>query len=187
MFRTCVLSNLSLIYWLQVDGVWEDEMVEVSWTNPNKAFPDGGRVPLELRVYQMSPNRTVKTLLSSELINQSDLANTTIIPYSSIACPTDSVDGEEGGGTTPCQPWELGFSLGLQGQTESSVQGLLETFSLLPPENITLECEEACQVNWCLGEQQQHFLVNNEILKLLPFNICRKKLWLCWMFFLAVI
>ena len=157
MFRTCVLSDLSLIYCLQVDGAWEDEMVEVSWTNPNKAFPDGGRVPLELKVYQVSPDRTSKTLLSSELINQSDLANTTIIPYTSIACPTDSVDG----GTTPCQPWELGFSLGLQGQTESSVQGLLETFTLLPPENITVECGEACQVNWCLGDQQQHFRVNN--------------------------
>ena len=147
---------------VQVDGAWEDERVEVSWTNPNEAFPDGRRVPLELRLYQLSSDRADSTLLSTELITQSDSDNTTFISYTNVDCPPDSSDHIPLlDPRTPCYPWELGFSLGLQGQSEGSVLGLLDTLTLLPPENITVECGEVCLVSWCLEDHQQHFQVNH--------------------------
>ena len=138
----------------QVDTEREDEKVEISWSNTNTAFPDGTRVPLELRLYWL----TEQTLLHTEVISQSDPAQShTSIPYTKLACGDD----------TPCMPWHLGFSLTLAGQRESSVQGLLDTFTLLPPVEITVKCEEACLVTWCLRDQQ-HFQV-----KVLP-SVSRK-------------
>ena len=49
---------------LQVDA--ENETVEISWTNPNTPFPDGSRVPLELRLYTL----TEETLITTEAITQ---------------------------------------------------------------------------------------------------------------------
>ena len=86
------------------------------------------------------------------MVSQSDTAlSQTRIAYDKLDC----------GEATPCKLWDLSFSLGLAGQTESSVQGLLDTFTLLPPEKITLECEETCEVSWCLTDEQ-HLQVNRK-------------------------
>ena len=126
---------------VQVGTEWEDGEVEISWTNPNTPFSDGSQVPLELRLYKLTDPETP---ISTEMVSQSETAHgQTRIVYNKFDC-----------GEAPCKLWDLAFSLGLAGQTESSVQGLLDNFTLLPPEEITVECEETCQVTWCLTDKQ---------------------------------
>lgn len=109
--------------------------------------------------------RTDKTLLHTEVITQSDTAHShTSIPYDNLDCGSTGLQEEIGMAihdATPCTLWDLEFSLGPAGQTESSVQvqGLLDTFTLLPPEEITVECGDTCLVTWCVAHQQ-HFQVN---------------------------
>ena len=135
---------------VQVGTEWEEGEVDISWTNPNTPFVDGSQVPLELRLYKLTDQETP---ISKEMVSQTDMTHSqTRIAYDKFDC-----------GEVPCKPWDLAFSLVLAGQAESSVQGLLDSFSLLPPEKITVECEETCLVTWCFTDKQ-HLQVNTATL-----------------------
>ena len=140
-------GSLSPVEDVQVDVEGSESLV-LSWTNPNTALDSGDLVPLVLRLYY--PSRDQRELVITETdtgrfhITQTDLQ-----------CQ-DS-----------CQLWSLNYSLGVQGQEEGKVVGLLDTFPLLPPDNISVVCdEEECELSWCLPASQPHIQGMGTILNL---------------------
>ena len=107
------------------------------WTNPNTPLDSGLTVPLVLRLYHQS------RLVREDVITESQAADYSLTYRE-----------------TQYQPWQLDFSLGLQGEKEGRLAGLMDQFSLLPPDEISVECREECQVTWCLPLSQIHIQVN---------------------------
>ena len=139
-------GSLSPVEDVQVD-VEGSESLTLSWTNPNTALDSGDLVPLVLRLYH--PTRDQRELV----ITESDTGRYNI-PQTELQC-RDS-----------CQLWALNYSLGLQGQEEGEVVGLLDTFPLLPPDNISVVCDEECELSWCLPASQPHIQGMGTILNL---------------------
>ena len=80
------------------------------------------------------------------------------VPYKDIDCQTaDNADTAVV--RSRCDPWELSYTLVLQGETEGRVVGLLDRVSLLPPDSINVTCTEICLLSWCLPRSQLHLQV----------------------------
>jgi len=112
-------------------GLEGAEDLILSWSNPNTALDSGDLVPLLLRLYHLSRKVREYKITESE-------SGRFKIPYRELQC----------------EPWELAYSLGLEGEEEGRVLGLLDHLPLLPPHNISLECWEECELSWCLPDSQ---------------------------------